>query len=174
MQTTCTTTYKPVLTPQELLIKERNRYRQALHNDIIRRIKTFNLIDTPEVIERVKRVFLLKVMKVETSKALDIGGLKLARTRINEIKRDDLLSMLLDKYPEFTPRDYYLLSQKQRNKIVRILKYVMQLDSLGISTYVESSIGRYDWCGHVTMNEADKIIKRAEKWEAKQLTNGRK
>lgn len=154
----------------DTIIKERNELRKRLHRAIRSRVYNWNWSPSDEIIEKVKRTFLWVECKVETSRSLDIDKLKAAITLAKNYDREKMIEHMDKRYKDFHPNQFRRATLPQQNKLKRIMVYVIKMKDDAIITYIEETINRKTDINNLTINEANQVIRRVEKWEARILT----
>ncbi len=137
-----------------------------LHNAMRDNFIQWNWSVNAKNLEEYKRLFLMKRMGVETSKALTIADLKVA---IALVKSYDIAQFVLDlikKGVSFEYKKYELLSKPQLFKIYRLM-YKLNLSKKGLKTFIKKAINRPCSALTLTKSEAHYIIQRLEKWESR-------
>lgn len=152
------------------LAKERNYLRKKLHHAIRDRVWNWNWIATDENIEKVKRTFLWIEFQVETSRALAIEVLQSALKAAKNYDREKMIAHMEKRYKDFHPNQFRRATIPQQSKLKRIFFYVIKMKDDAAIKYIEETIGRKTDINNLTINEANSVIRRAEKWEAKILT----
>lgn len=146
--------------------QEIKNWRKKLHYRTRETIQSFGWASRDKIVREVKNIFLWKNYKVETSRALSLEQIREATHRIKRMNKDVLVQHLVARDVVDNENDLLLLSSKQRNKIVRIMVYVIKLSPAAQLTYIEETVSVKEPIGLLTVNEANEVIKRVEKWEA--------
>ena len=152
------------------VIKERNELRKRLHKAIRSRVYNWNWIPTDENVEKVKRTFLWIEFKVETSRSLDNEALKEAIGKAKNYDREKMIEHMDKRYKDFHPNQFRRATLPQQGKLKRIMFYVIKMKDDAAITYIEETIGRKTDINNLSINEANQVIRRVEKWEARILT----
>ena len=151
--------------------KELKMYRQRLHIAARSLVISFGWIAKDKIVREVKNIFLWHTYKVETSRALDLDTIREACHKIKKLRREHVMEHLKARDLCDSENDLLKLTSKQRNKLVRIMVYVLKMDSARQAKYINDSVGYITPIGLLTMTEADIVIKRVEQWEAKVILN---
>lgn len=154
----------------EPIAKERNYLRKQLHRAIANRVWNWNWIPSDENIEKVKRTFLWVEYQVETSRALDIDVLKSAMKTAKNYDREKMIAHMEKRYKDFHPNQFRRATLPQQGKLKRIFFFVIKLKDDAVIKYIEDTIGRKTDINNLSINEANQVIRRVEKWEARILT----
>lgn len=142
-------------------------FRKKLHRTLQHRILEWGWICTDKTLDEVKRIFLWLFYKKETSKALDLFALKEAIEEAKKLDENLVIEVLEKRNEEFQLNNYKRNTHKQVCKLARIMRYVIGLKEDAIRDYIKETTGRRTYLSNLTVNEADAVIKRVEKWEAK-------
>lgn len=148
---------------------ELKRFRQKLHYSAIELVRSLGWVSRDKLVREVKNIFLWHWYKVETSRALDLNTLKDAVHKIKRMNKAHLLEHLIARDMCDTESDLAILTSKQRNKLVRVMVYVIKMSTEAQLKYIQDTVGVSAPIGLLTITEADQVIKRVEKWEAKIL-----
>lgn len=154
----------------EPILKEKKCLRFRLHRIIVNLVWHWNWIPTNENIEKVKRTFLWVEYQVETSRALDIDTLKTAILNAKNYNREKMIEHLNNRYKDFHPNQFRRATIPQQAKLKRIFFFVIKMKDDAVIKYIEETIGRKSDINNLSINEANQVIRRVEKWEAKILT----
>lgn len=140
--------------------------RIQLHRNIVGKLEQFGICPTPDVVENFKRPWLVHELKVETSKALaNVEDLQEALNKLESVTEDYILATLMKKYED--KNRFVVLTIGQKKKLIKLSKYVLKLPMPKLRNYAEQTLGRKVWLFDLTKHEADILIKRLQKWEAK-------
>src|SRR3989339_1346180 len=99
--------------------------RKNLHLAFIKKVQSFGWVSKDENVTTIKGLYLLKVCKVETSRALSLEMLKQVQRDVQIVTREWMCTFLVENYFEFDLNNFQLCTKQQINKIIRVLKYVI-------------------------------------------------
>lgn len=151
--------------------KELKIFRKRLHWAARDLVISYGWVARDKVIRECKNIFLWHFYKVETSKALTLEQIREAIHKIKRLNKQSMLKYLEARDVCDTENDLAKLTSKQRNKLVRIMVYVIKMGTEAQLNYIEETVSVRTPIGLLTITEADQVIKRVEKWEAKILLN---
>ena len=149
--------------------KELRNFRKKLHWAARELVISYGWVARDKVIRECKNIFLWHFYKVETSKALTLDQIREAVHKIKRLNKQSMLTHLEARDVCDTENDLKILTSPQRNKLVRVMVYVIKMNTEAQLTYIEETVGIRTPIGLLTITEADQLIKRVEKWEAKIL-----
>ena len=151
--------------------REIKRLRKNLHYAITNRVHEFGWVVTDELVKDIKSFFLWFEFKVETSrdKRLDTFTLRTAIKRVKVFEKHLACAHLEKNNPHINFNDIDLRTQRQRNKLIRLMRYVLKMSWQRQLSYIEETIKRKDTIENISITEANELIRRLEKWEAKEL-----
>lgn len=152
------------------LNKELKHFRKELHRSAFKLVWSFGWVNRENLIREVKNIFLWTAYKVETSRALSLEQLKEGIRRIRKMPRSFVLNHLVDGRNFCTgENDLLQITSQQKKKLVRIMVYVLKLSLERQLSYIEETLNNKLSIEQLTVNEANTVIRRVEKWEAKIL-----
>jgi hypothetical protein len=151
--------------------KELKLLRKNLHWAAQHLVTSFGWITKDKIVREVKSIFLWHTYKVETSRALDLDTIREAIHKIKKLNKDHILEHLQARNLCATENDLLKLTSSQRNKLMRIMVYVLKMDKIRQLNYINESVGHVTPIGLLTKTEANILIERVEQWEAKVLLN---
>lgn len=151
--------------------KELKLLRKKLHWASRDLVVSFGWVAKDKIVREVKNIFLWHTYKVETSRALDLNTIREAIHKIKKISKAHVLEHLEARDLCDSENELLKLTSKQRNKLVRIMVYVLKLNTERQLNYIDECVNVRTPIGLLTMSEADVVIKRVEQWEAKVILN---
>lgn len=152
------------------LSKEKKELRKKLHKVIRDRLYKWNWVPSDENVEKVKRTFLWVEFMVETSRALNTEVLRSAIKLAKSYNREVMIAHMEKRYKDFSPNQFRRATIKQQAKLKRIFFFVIRMKDDAVIKYIEESIGRKSDINNLSIHEANYVIRRVEKWEARILT----
>lgn len=152
-------------------VKELKHFRKQLHWEAGRLVRKFEWLDRDKTVREVKNIFLWHFYKVETSRALTLDQLKEGIQKIKRLEKKSVLKHLEARNFIDVENQLHRLTDKQKKRLVRIMVYVLKLTLEQQISYIEKTVGIKTPIDGLTVFEADKVIQRVERWEAKVLLN---
>lgn len=145
-------------------------YRKKLHHALIRRMMELKFCTSPDIIECFKRRYLFDCHSVETSRALDLQGLKNAIELLETVDANYMLRSIKLHYKKFDgDRNLLRCTSGQVGKIQAVGIHFLGLKKEALCEYAKSTLKREVTLYDMTVEEAHQLIKRLEEWEAKVL-----
>ena len=145
-------------------------YRKRLHRAIVKRMMELNLCTSDDRIECFKRRYLFDCHSVETSRALDLVGLKNAIELLETVDASFMIKSILLHYKKYESiRDLERCSKGQVGKIQAVGLYQIKLSKEALADYSGTTLKRAVVMYDLSIEEAHQVIKRLEEWEAKVL-----
>lgn len=155
----------------EIKTKEMKHLRKKLHLAARNLCCSFGWVKRNELTQEVKNIFLWHTYKVETSRALTEDQIKEAFHKIKKMKREHVYQHLEARKFCNYETEIQQLTTKQRNRLVRVMVYVIKMDLNQQVDYIEKTINKRLAIDQLTRSEANLLIQRVEKWEARILLN---
>ena len=145
------------------------RLRRELHKKIQNKLYSLNFCTHEGIVEDFKRTFLWDNFSIETSKSLDVAGLDKVAKAVESVTTKTVINALLLRFNKYvSPSDVQRCTPKQIDKIKAIAVYRLGMSNEGMFEYFGKSVNRKTHLFNLTISEADHIIKRLERWEAKE------
>lgn len=150
----------------KVVLDERNK----LHLSIIKRMMELGFCTATEIVESFKRRYLFDCHNVETSRALDLAGLKNAKEMLGSLTKEFMLKSILMHYKKYSSdRDLLRCSSGQVGRIQACGLYSLKLQKSALEDYACTTLKRDVKLYDMTVEEAHQLIKRLDEWEAKVL-----
>lgn len=151
------------------MTREMKTLRKRLHFSARDLVWSFGWVMRDELIREVKNIFLWHTYKVETSRALTLDQLKDAFHKIKKMSREHIFIHLEARKFCNYETEIQQLTSNQRKRLIRVMVYVIKMDMDQQLEYIEKTIGKKYSIGELTRSEANLLIQRVERWEAKIL-----
>ena len=145
-------------------------YRKKLHREIVKKMMELKFCTSPEIIECFKRRYLFDCHNVETSRALDLAGLKNAVKMLGTLDARFMLRSILLHYKKLEhERELLRCTSGQIGKMQAVGIYQLKLKREALEDYAKTTLKREVSLYDMSIEEAHQVIKRLEEWEAKVL-----
>lgn len=154
---------------EDIKTKEMKHLRKRLHFAARDLCWHFGWVRRDELTREVKNIFLWHTYKVETSRALTLEQLKEAFHKLKKMSREHVYEHLEARKFCNYETEIQQLTTPQRKRLIRIMVYVIKLTMEQQLAYIEKTIGQKLSIGELTRSEANLLIQRVERWEAKLL-----
>ena len=155
----------------KVVLDERNK----LHLAIIKRMMELGFCTSVEIVESFKRRYLFDCHNVETSRALDLAGLRNAKDMLSSLTKEYMLKSILMHYKKYTSdRDLLRCTSGQVGRIQACGLYSLKLKKEALGDYANTTLKRDVQLYDMTVEEAHQLIKRLDEWEAKVLLSKKK
>lgn len=152
-------------------VKELKHFRKQLHYGAQTLVRRYEWQERDALVREVKNIFLWHFYKVETSRALTLDQLKEAIGKIRRLKKESMLEHLEARQFCNSESQLKKLTEKQKNRLVRIMVYVLKLSLEKQLSYIEETLNVKTTIDGLTVSEANVLIQRVERWEAKIILN---
>jgi len=148
--------------------------RRNLHKKIQGKLLRFNICTADKIVETFKRKFLWENLGVETSRSLDLEGLKKAEEELGKLTARDISNFLLYENSGYqSDSEITRCTERQIKKIDAIALYRIKMSKEKMFAYFEETLHRKVYYYNISLSEADKIIKRLEQFEYKLHRTGK-
>lgn len=170
MRTTTKDRIKEINGREEIRINELKKLRIRLHQTLVLHMKDIGLVTSANVIEDFKRWYLFTFWRVETSRALSELQLYEAIEHVKGVPLKEAVDGIMHKYKRYaSEKELVKCTQNQINAIYAICIGSLKKTKEWMFNYIYSTLHRSGHKFNISFAEADTVIKRLEKFEAKVL-----
>jgi hypothetical protein len=155
-------------------VSELKRLRVRFHQAMVMHMKQIGFATTDQIIEQFKRWYLFTFWRVETSRAMSEKNLNEAIEHVHSVNIGEAVDGILHKYKNYaSKKELIQCTQNQVNNIYAISLHSLKKSKKWMFNYIYSTLHRKGHKFNITFAEADTVIKRLEKYEAKILRDGK-